>query len=75
MPLERVEMFWQAIDVLEAQDILLKLKASDYPNLKPKAKRKALQFFEKRAYANIEHQPLQFMKSEDAAAILKTRLK
>ena len=38
MPEENVELLWQAITRIEAEQVLLKMKLADYPNMKQPAR-------------------------------------
>lgn len=38
MEWDRAEMFWQAITIIEAQELLVKMRLMDYPNMKPSAR-------------------------------------
>lgn len=43
-------MYWQAMTTIEAQDLLLKFRAEDYPHLKQDARKKAYKQTYKMAY-------------------------
>lgn len=54
MSAERYEHFWQAIDVIEAREMLLAMQVGDFPHLKQAARQKAHKSLWKIAYPKLE---------------------
>lgn len=70
MDIDTVMMYWKGIDMLEAQETLLGLKLSEYPNMEMKDKRKLTQSLEKKAYFKQE---VKVIKTSDIAKFLGAR--
>ena len=70
MPMDRMMMYWKGIDMLEAQETLLKLKVSEYPNMELKDKRSLTKTLEKSAYFK---QNIKVIKTSDIAKFIGNR--
>ena len=67
MPIDTAMMYWKGIDMLEAQETLLKLKISEYPNMELKDKKKLTKTLENKAYFKQE---VKVIKTSDIAKFL-----
>ncbi len=67
---DRIMMYWKGIDMLEAQEMLQKLKISEYPNMEMKDKRKLTKTLENKAYFKQE---VKVIKTSDIAKFLNAR--
>jgi len=50
MDYEEFSMYYKAIDILEAQEILVQMKVSDYPTMKPESRSEFHHTISKTAY-------------------------
>lgn len=67
MAYDRMQMYWYGIDMVEAQETLLKLKIAEYPNMEVKAKKKFNKSLEAQAYFKQE---VKVIKTSDIARVL-----
>lgn len=71
MPMPRMMTFWKAIDMLEAQEMILGLKVAEYPNMEDKDKRKLLEEFKNKAYFKDEtKEDATIIRTDQIAAII-----
>ena len=72
---DEFELFYQAIDPLEAQEFLMQLKVMDWPNMKDNARQKLHAQMRNVAYANSKVGASKKTKvsNEDLAKILSKR--
>lgn len=70
MPMDKVMMYWKGIDMIEAQETLLNLKISEYPNMEMKDKRKLTKTLESKAYFKQE---VKVIKTSDIAKFMGAR--
>lgn len=70
MPLDRLMMYWKGIDMLEAQETLLRLKISEYPNMEMRDKKKLTRTLEKDAYFKQE---VKVIKTSDISKFMGAR--
>lgn len=70
MSLQRVMMYWKAIDMLEAQETILNIKVSSFSNMDEKGQKELNQTLEKQAYFKEQlPEPVYFKTSQIAGAI------
>ena len=70
MCMDTIMLYWKGIDMLEAQETLLRLKISEYPNMEMKDKRKLTKTLEKQAYFKQE---VKVIKTSDIAKFIGAR--
>ena len=58
MPESLAREYWLAIDMLEAQEMLLNLRVSDYPNGESKDRKRLIDQLMKKAYFEQEEKPM-----------------
>lgn len=71
MPAPLAQEYWLAIDMLEAQEMLLKLKVSDYPNLKQQDRSRLHESLVTQAYFESPKKP---MTTKEAFAYIQKEL-
>lgn len=64
--MERLDSYFQAIDMIENQELLVTLRSNDWPNLKPQQRKKLHRYIYKKAYPNDKGKSLTL---EDMAKI------
>jgi hypothetical protein len=74
MDAERLEEYWQAITIIEAQEVLVQLRVMDFPNMKQEARRKTHKEFHALAYPRT-HDTSQRLSTEQLAARIKGALR
>lgn len=57
MDLDSVESYWQAMSVISSNEMLLQLRASDFPHLKEKDRSKLWRSFEKQSIIKDDSEP------------------
>ncbi len=68
MDVPTTSAYWQAINAIEAQEMLKANQSADYPNLKSQAKKKQFKKLRKQAYPTEEKRAI---SPADMAKILK----
>lgn len=69
LPVSDAHDYWLAITQIEAQDILIKLRISDWPNMKSSERRKWHRELYKMAYPATMNEKAE-LKTADLAAII-----
>ena len=67
----RVNEYWKAITVIEAQDALLQIRVASYPKQKPQNQRAFFDFLRLRAYPGMREKKA--LKVEDFMKIAKAK--
>ena len=62
----RQDAYWQAITIIEAQEILIQLRIADYPDMKPESRKKTHREFHRMAYPRT-HDSSEVMTTEQLA--------
>lgn len=75
MPAARFNMYWQAIDMLEARDIILACQVGVYPDLKAQAKKKFIEKVRKVAYPDGTAKTTKQVSPAELAAWMGPRVK
>jgi hypothetical protein len=70
LEVETAELYIKAIEMIEAQNMLLQMKIADYPNMKQGDRRKLFKSLHKQAYPELEDMPKEVVKAEDFALAL-----
>jgi DNA-binding phage protein len=70
LDVEDAELYIKAIDVIEAQNMLLQMKIADYPNMKNSERRKLFKTLHKQAYPDFDDLPKEIVRAEDFALAL-----
>ena len=71
MPAHKINSYWKAITVIEAQDTLLKLRIAVYPKQKPGEQKKFFDRIYRQAYPNQEKKNV--LKAEDFVKVMKAK--
>lgn len=67
MDIDQATELVQAMDIIEARELLVQLKVADFPNLSKDERKKLHRSFYKTAFPNVEKKP---MSTGDVARIL-----
>lgn len=63
-------MFWKGINMIEAQETLLKLQVADYPNMELSDKKKFQQQLKDQAYFKQKPSEIKVLKTSDIGKVL-----
>jgi len=66
MPNDYVNMLWQAIDILDARELLVKMTIQDWPNMKPSARQSLHKKIYKTAYPKVKKRAMTLDDLENA---------
>jgi ribulose-5-phosphate 4-epimerase/fuculose-1-phosphate aldolase len=58
------DAYWMAVTVIEAQEVLIKLRIADYPNMKKDDRSKTHRHFHKMAYPRTHENPKKLTTKE-----------
>lgn len=67
---ETAELYIKAIEVIEAQNMLLQMKVADYPNMKKEDRKKLFKGLHSQAYPEMEDIKKPVVRAEDFALAL-----
>ncbi len=70
MDADTMEMYWLGITMIEAQDVLIQLNISDYPNMKSESRKKFHRNMHEMAYPQVHSDLTPIYNLEEAAQMM-----